>query len=146
MKTAETARIVDGFAGKTIRFDEQNMRYHSVKVPKRYNRFIVYFEPDGLAYVWLPGKRPVAVLPWSVKVTTWAPDGSASKTNFHGKLCFSGFLTRGRDFCRFEKQLEISIQEIADGDVFGLRNLKVPCRLCRADVDFATARKTLGSL
>lgn len=150
-----TAEMLDGadfkdakykFAGKTYRFDESKLHSPMDGLSIRFNKFIVYFDPDGTAYTWFPSKRIVAALTWEPPTKGFKLVNRDNKLDayFGGTaICFNNFPTKGK-LCRNESALDITVQEIADGDILNLRSLTVPCRLCRADVTFADVRKTTG--
>lgn len=133
------------FAGKTMRFDERKLDQRVNALPERINKYIVYFDPDGTAFIWFPGQAKVIARQWEVSKggTLTVKSGAQLRYLFLSSLCFSGS-TGQSPLCRYGQHLEISLKEEADGDIFDLGSLKVPCRLCRGDVVFSDVRKTKG--
>ena len=140
------ARVVSGLAGKTIRFDERSVQRLRSPLSDRRNRYVVFFDSDGSGYIWLTGQNILRRIVWEVEVTSFSlqTQNAIEPTHFmHVKMCLKGFPGRSV-LCRSREHLENSIQEITNGDPFELRSLSVPCRLCRADSDFATILKITG--
>jgi hypothetical protein len=150
-KDAEAVHLKSDFSGKTIRFDERKLDQRTNALAQRINRYVVYFAPNGTAYTWFPGQQSVVAMRWETRQATLklrkrvVSNGqvSAEIHSLPNNVCFENFPTK-RNLCRNGKHLEISIQEVADGDIFDLGSLTVPCRLCRADIDFKTVLKTTG--
>lgn len=134
------------FVGKTYRFDESKLHSPMDNFSIRFNKFIVYFDPDGTAYTWFPSKRVVAALTWEppAKGLKLVNRNNELNAYFGGTaICLKNFPTKGK-LCRNEAGLDVAVQEIANGDLLNLRSLDPPCRLCRADVKLSDIRKTVG--
>ncbi len=132
--------VTNALAGKTVRFTSD-----------KYGSGVLYFAVDGRAFIWHPGKIEVSVGIWrgetfrvtmqpgtdqeTVTVTETIvvqfPDGTEDNPVL---VALSGLfaILDANDMAG-----DLGVQEVAEGDVIGLEDMKPPCRMCRAEMTFA---------
>ena len=135
-------------AGKTIRFDESDLRFRGARGSEfRRHQFIAYFDPNGLAYIWFPSQQFIQVAEWDVHSVTGMVTSNAQPIETREVtselLCYTSSPPM-RNRCRSQNDFDQSVQEVLEQDVFNLQTQILPCRLCRADTEFATILKTTG--
>ena len=123
--------VQNDLAGMTVRFASD-----------RHGSGVLYFAPDGRAFMWRPGRIKVNIGHWSgdtmqslqVSTKTLTTQELIVVTfppSFKDRLGIFVFLeaTRIHD--------DLGVKELSEGDALGLEDGEPPCRICRADMTFS---------
>lgn len=120
--------VQNDLAGMTVRF-----------ASARHGSGVLYFAPDGRAFMWEPGRIEVNIGLWSgdtMRLLQGSPKTLITEEviavtfphSFEDRLGIFALLEANRIHD------DLGVKELSEGDALGLEDGEPPCRTCRADM------------